>query len=107
MNRIAKTPDPPYYAVVFTSVRSAIDEGYAETAKKMLALAAGQPGFLGVESVRTEAGLGITVSYWEDTESITKWKNHAAHQRAQQFGKNKWYRGYNIRVARVEREYGI
>jgi len=61
MNQIAKTPNPPYYAVVFTSVRTAIDAGYAKTAQKMVALASGRPGFLGVESAREEGGLGITV----------------------------------------------
>jgi len=106
MNQIAKTPDPPYYAVIFTSVRTTIDEGYVETAEKMVALASEQPGFLGVESVREEGGLGITVSYWKDKDSIHNWKTHAAHQPAQQFGREKWYRSYKIRVAKVEREYG-
>lgn len=106
MNQFATTPDPPYYAVIFTSVRTAIDDGYAETAEKMVALASEQPGFLGVESVRDESGLGITVSYWKDEESIRKWKNHAAHQQAQKFGKDKWYRGYKVRVAKVDKEYG-
>jgi len=106
MNQIAKTPEPPYYAVVFTSARTATDEGYADTAEKMMALASNQPGFLGVESVRQEGGLGITVSYWKDTESIRKWKTHAAHQQAQQLGRDKWYSSYRIRVAKVDREYG-
>jgi len=106
MNQIAKTPDPSYCAVVFTSVRTAIDDGCAETAEKMVALASEQTGFLGIESVRDETGLGITVSYWKDKESIRKWKTHAGHQQAQQFGRDKWCRSYKIRVAKVEREYG-
>ncbi|MEJ2285024.1 MAG: antibiotic biosynthesis monooxygenase [Desulfobacterales bacterium] len=107
MNQIADTPEPPYYAVVFTSVRTATNEGYAETALKMMSLASGQPGFLGVESVRDQDGLGITVSYWKDKKSIHAWKNHAAHQQAQQFGKDKWYRSYRIRVAKVGKDYGV
>jgi len=106
MNQIAKTPQPPYYAVVFTSLRTNTDEGYDNTAKKMVALASEQPGFLGVESVREKDGLGITVSYWKDRESINQWKNHAAHQQAQQFGRDKWYRNYRIRVAKVNKDYG-
>jgi heme-degrading monooxygenase HmoA len=106
MNQIANTPEPPYYAVIFTSVRSATDEGYADTAAKMVALASGQPGFLGVESVREQGGLGITVSYWKDKKSILDWKNHTAHRQAQRFGKEKWYRSYKIRVAKVEKDYG-
>ena len=107
MNQFAKTQQPPYYAAVFTSVRTAADDGYAKTAEKMVALASEQPGFLGVESVREAGGLGITVSYWKDKESIRKWKNHAAHQQAQQFGRDKWYRSFKIRVAKVDKEYGI
>ena len=106
MNQIAKTPEPRYYAVVFTSVRTATDQGYADMAEKMMALASNQPGFLGVESVRQDGGLGITVSYWKDTESIRKWKNHAPHQQAQRLGRDKWYSSYRIRVAKVDREYG-
>ena len=106
MNQIANTPEPPYYAVIFTSVRSATDEGYADTAAKMVALASGQPGFLGVESVREQGGLGITVSYWKDKKSILDWKNHTAHRQAQRFGKEKWYRSYKIRVAKVDTDYG-
>ena len=106
MKQIATTPEPPYYAVIFTSVRSATNEGYADTAAKMVALASGQPGFLGVESVREQGGLGITVSYWKDIKSIRAWKNNTAHRHAQRFGKEKWYRSYKIRVAKVDTEYG-
>ena len=106
MNQIAKTPKPPYYAVIFTSVRTGTDEGYADTAEEMMALASEQPGFLGVESVREQSGLGITVSFWKDEESIRKWKDHAAHRRAQQFGRDRWYGSYRIRVVKVVREYG-
>ena len=72
MNQIVKTPEPPYYAVVFTSICTDTDEGYSETAEKMMALVADQPGFLGAESVREHSGLGVTVSYWKDEKSIRK-----------------------------------
>src|SRR5690349_18720828 len=57
--RFAQTPKPPYYAVIFTSTRTAVDEGYGAVADRMVALAAGQPGFLGVESTRGADGLGV------------------------------------------------
>ena len=69
----AKTPKPPYYAVIFTSHQSSA-EGYAETSARMEELGREQPGFLGIESVRGDEGLGITVSYWSDLESIRAWK---------------------------------
>lgn len=102
---IANTPPPPYYAVIFTNLRTAVDEGYGDMAEKMVALAAQQPGFLGVESVRD--GLGITVSYWKDLESIRAWKAHAEHQVAQKLGNEKWYAAFKTRIARVERDYTL
>lgn len=104
MNLIAETPAPPYYAVIFSSQRNANIEGYAETAARMVELAAQQPGFLGVESVRED--LGITVSYWSDLESIKRWKAHAEHRVAQKMGMDKWYSSYKTRIALVERDYG-
>ena len=104
MSTIAKTPNPPYYAVIFSSLRSDDIDGYEETAARMVELAAQQPGFLGVESVREE--LGITVSYWSDLDSIKRWKSNGEHQLAQKMGMDKWYSNYKTRVARVERDYG-
>lgn len=105
MSAIAKTPDPPYYAVIFSSQRTEGDNGYGEMAARMEALAAGQPGFLGIESVRD--GLGITVSYWDSLESIRSWKRHAEHREAQRLGHQRWYSGFRVRIAKVERDYGI
>ena len=102
---IANTPPPPYYAVIFTNLRTAVDEGYGDMAEKMVVLAAQQPGFLGVESARD--GLGITVSYWKDLESIRAWKAHAEHQLAQQLGHEKWYAAFKTRIAKVERDYAL
>jgi len=96
-------PAPPYYAVIFTSLRTPLDQGYGEMAERMLALAAAQQGYLGVESARGEDGLGITVSYWRDEDSIARWKRHAEHLVAQARGKRAWYEAYELRVARVER----
>jgi heme-degrading monooxygenase HmoA len=103
---LATTPDPPYYAVIFTSVRTEADAAeYAAMAARMDAMAADQPGYLGLESARE--GVGITVSYWRDLDSIAAWKRHADHLMAQQLGRTRWYRDYRVRVAKVEREYGL
>ncbi len=93
-----------YYAVIFTS-QIANDDGYAAMSERMEALARQQPGFLGIESVRGEDGVGITVSYWTDLESIRAWKANAEHREAQQRGKSEWYSRYKTRVCRVEYEY--
>jgi heme-degrading monooxygenase HmoA len=99
----ASTPPPPYYAVIFTSRRTAVDEGYDAMSDRMLELARRQPGFLGVESARGADGLGITVSYWVSEEAIAAWKAHAEHRIAQSTGRSKWYEHFETRVARVER----
>ncbi len=104
MSLIAETPAPPYYAVIFSSLRNADIEGYAETAARMVELATEQPGFLGVESARED--LGVTVSYWSDLKSIKQWKAQAEHRLAQQMGMDKWYSSYKTRIALVERDYG-
>src|SRR5690606_7287801 len=104
MSSIAKTPAPPYYAVIFTSHRTDGDRGYGEMAARMVELAAAQPGFLGIESARDE--VGITVSYWSDTESIKAWKANVEHLEAQARGSKEWYSDFRVRIARVEREYG-
>lgn len=103
---IAQLPAPPYYAVIFTSKRTAGDNGYGEMAEQMLALSAKQPGFLGVESARGADGIGITVSYWSDLESIRAWKANAEHLKAQAEGRARWYEDYEVRIAKVERAYG-
>lgn len=102
----APLPEPPYYAVIFASQRRAGDHGYADMAERMVALAAQQPGYLGVESSRDAEGFGLTVSYWRDLESIAAWREHAEHRIARATGRRDWYAGYTLRIARVERAHG-
>lgn len=101
---IAQTPEPPYYAVIFTSLRTEGDRGYGATARRMVELAREQPGFLGFESARE--GLGITVSYWSSPEAIQAWKAQAEHRLAQA-NAPEWYAAFRVRVCRVERAYGF
>ncbi|MDI4634554.1 antibiotic biosynthesis monooxygenase [Pelomonas sp. V22] len=100
-------PEPPYYAVIFASLRTPHDAaGYAEAAERMAALAAAQPGYLGVESARGADGLGITVSYWQSLEAIQAWRAHVEHSAIREQGRATWYEHYELRVAKVERAYG-
>lgn len=102
---IANTPQPPYYAVIFTSLRTEGDDGYAAMGERMFELARQQPGYLGYESARE--GLGITVSYWESLEAIKNWKQVAEHLDAQSKGIKHWYSSYKTRICLVERDYGF
>lgn len=105
MSQIADTPTTPYYAVIFTSVRTEVEDGYDAMAEKMLELATSQPGFLGAEFARET--LGVTVSYWTDLESIKNWKAVADHREAQKLGREQWYASYKTRISKVERDYGF
>ena len=104
MSAIAETPEPPYVACIFTSVRTDGDQRYGEAAARMEELAAQQPGYLGIESARD--GVGITVSYWADEESAAAWKAVAEHRRVQRRGHDEWYADYRVRIATVTRAYG-
>lgn len=105
MSRFAPLPEPPYWAVIFTAQRTDGDHGYGAMADKMVALAAEQPGYIGVETTRDAAGLGITVSYWSDETALRNWKQVSEHLLAQKLGKDRWYSHYTLRVAKVERAY--
>jgi heme-degrading monooxygenase HmoA len=102
---IAPTPAPPYYAVIFTNLRTDYSAGYEQTARRMEELARQQPGYLGHEAARD--GLGITISYWESMEAIRQWKANTEHMLAQQTGRDVWYSAYKTRICLVEKEYSF
>jgi heme-degrading monooxygenase HmoA len=101
---IAQTPAPPYVAVIFTSLRTDGDHGYAEMSERMVELAQRYDGYLGIESARD--GLGISVSYWTDHAAALAWKLDVDHLAAQRLGRERWYSAYRVRVAEVVRDYG-
>ncbi len=108
MASLAGTPPPPYYAVIFTSIRTPQESPeYRETDERLAELVVSMPGFLGVEAVRDQAGVGITVSYWASEEAIRNWQRQAEHLVAQRLGRERWYERYELRVSRVERAYGF
>jgi heme-degrading monooxygenase HmoA len=97
--------EPPYYAVIFSTIAEDNLEGYEETAERMEVLAKLQKGYLGIESARSD--IGITVSYWQTLENITHWKNNIEHTEVRNIGREKWYKQYQLRICKVEREYGF
>lgn len=103
--KFCRTPEPPYYVVVFTSQRTDGDNGYLQMAKAMEELVAKQPGYLGHDRVRDASGFGMTVAYWRDEDSIRNWRKAAEHLVAQKYGRERWYSHYEVRVGRVERAY--
>ncbi|WP_055668660.1 antibiotic biosynthesis monooxygenase family protein [Desnuesiella massiliensis] len=104
MNGIVKTPKPPYYAVIFTSIRTSGDNGYGKVSDDIVNIVSKQKGFLGAESVRDEDGFGMTISYWDSIESINEWKYNVPHMKAKEMGKKMWYSKYMIRICKVEND---
>jgi heme-degrading monooxygenase HmoA len=108
MNVGARTPTPPYYAVIFTSRRTDQDDaGYGEMADRMEELARHQPGFLGIESARGADRVGITVSYWQSLDSLHAWGRQIEYLMAQELGRERWYEGFEVRICRVEEARGF
>jgi heme-degrading monooxygenase HmoA len=105
MSSIVATPDPPYYAVVFTAMHTDDTEGYLEMAGEMVELASKTPGFIGIEAAEMESAGELSVTYWRDEESIRQWKANIDHLVAQRLGRERWFESYSIRVAKVERAY--
>lgn len=100
---ISKTPKAPYYAVIFTSVRTEGDNGYSDLAQRMAELSSQQEGFLGMEHARDNES-GITICYWDSLESIAKWRENAEHKLAQQKGYETFYKAFATRICKVERD---
>lgn len=103
-DELASTPEPPYTAVIFRSIRTDDTDGYAVTASSMEQLAAEQPGYLGIET-STDRRTAITVSYWQTPDHARAWKAISRHAAAQRQGIDRWYADYSVRIATVEREY--
>ncbi|MDQ3321032.1 MAG: antibiotic biosynthesis monooxygenase [Acidobacteriota bacterium] len=103
MAEISKTLKPPYYAVIFNSIKNAGENGYGETARKMAELSAAQKGFLGMEHAESD-GLSITVCYWENLESIAVWRENVEHKIAQAKGYETFYKSFATRICLVERD---
>ncbi len=93
-------------AVIFTAQRTDRDDAaYEAAAQRMEELAYQQPGFVAVESVRGDDGLGITVSYWKNDADAKAWRDNAEHAEMREQGRARWYSAYTLYVARVERGY--
>jgi heme-degrading monooxygenase HmoA len=96
---------PPYYAVIFVNQHSEDLHGYAAMAESMANLAENREGYLGMDSLRNSEGMGVTISYWRDAESIRSWKQQVDHHYAQTLGRERWYQDYHLHIAKIEREY--
>jgi len=94
------------YLVSFISLLSEKDEGYQRAAEQMVGAVQSQSGFIAAYSARNEDGVGITNSYWESIEAISKWKANPNHLKIQAKGKSQWYQWYQLQVSEIKKNYG-
>ncbi|MFE9603842.1 antibiotic biosynthesis monooxygenase family protein [Streptomyces hokutonensis] len=99
--------EPPYYAAVFTTVRTQDQSDYSETSAHLEELVKNVPGYLGMDHAQTPGGLGITVSYFRDADALKEWRTDVEHRVAQNRGRAEWYQTYTLHVAKVERSRGF
>ena len=104
MQKIIKTPKPPYYAVIAPAILSDDITGYPEMALKVIEKANDIDGYLGIESC-VQGNFIMSVTYWKSIESILEWKNNSHHVIAKENGRKKWFETYFTRIAQVERDY--
>lgn len=93
-------PKSNYYAVIFSSTKEEVREGYDEMDELTMSLAKEQPGYLGYESVNND-NKGIFISYWESKEAIDNWRKNATHKLAKDQARN-WYKRYLSQICLVE-----
>ena len=104
MSRIARTPEPPYYAVIAPSALSEDTKGYPELGLRLIELARSVDGFLGIE-LCLDRSFSLSVSYWRSLEAIETWRRNAQHLVAKDLGKKRFFASYLTRIARVEQVY--
>ena len=92
------------YAVIFRAEIDKTDSAYSEMAAQMRNLAKNKYGCIEFTSV-TEGTNEIAISYWQSLEQITLWKNDVNHMAAQELGRSKWYKKYQVQVVEIIREY--
>jgi len=66
-------------------------------------------GFISVERFQSLADPNkiLSLSFWEDEQSIAQWRNLEQHRNAQTAGRNFVFDDYRLRVANVIRDYGM
>jgi len=66
-------------------------------------------GFISVERFQsvTDPGKFLSLSFWENEESINQWRNMEQHRHAQATGRRSIFNDYRLRIATVMRDYGM
>ncbi|ORM61344.1 antibiotic biosynthesis monooxygenase [Pantoea rodasii] len=82
-------------------------ERYLQLASDLKPLLSDTPGFISIERFQSQTTPGkiLSLSWWENEESVAGWRRNLVHQAAQKEGKESIFSFYRIRVASVFRDY--
>ena len=66
-------------------------------------------GFISVERFQSinDPGKILSLSFWKHEESIKQWRNTEMHRLAQSKGRDGIFKDYRLRIANVNRDYGM
>ena len=66
-------------------------------------------GFISIERFQsiTDPEKMLSLSFWEDENSVSEWRNLEVHRKAQAHGRASVFNDYRLRVAHVLRDYGM
>lgn len=96
------------YAVIFeVEIKEGQQEAYLSIASQLREQLVEMPGFISIERFESLVNEGklVSLSFWENEESLIHWKKKADHLAAQTKGRASIFKDYRIRIAKVERDY--
>ena len=98
------------FAVIFeVTPKEGQTEAYLDVAAALRDELEDHPGFISVERFQslTTPGKLLSLSFFEDQESLAAWRNRSHHRTAQSAGRNVHFADYRLRIAGVIRDYGM
>ena len=82
---------------------------YLDLAGDLRAKLEAMDGFISVERFEslTVRGKLLSLSFWRDETAVRRWRETEEHRAAQQAGRGGVFADYRLRVAHVQRDYGL
>jgi len=84
-------------------------QDYLDTAQGLKARLEAAPGFISIERFESlvESGKILSLSFFESEEAVAAWRNTLEHRKAQVQGRRVYFENYRLRIASVQRDYGM
>lgn len=82
---------------------------YLELAATMRKAVEEIEGFISVERFQSivEEEKMLSLSFFESHDALDEWRNLATHRVAQKIGRSEFFIDYRLRIANIERDYGL